>query len=210
MKLKLILASACVLVSSVVSASPIVSFIIDGDTFSSPFSITNGSDAGELITRFQLDLTTTTNAICFDLATDDVCNTSVGVSLDSANGTGASTGFSGGTVTDAVGGVAANDFLDISFTDFNAGEVFSWDIDVDFFQAGPSVFGDDLAGATALIDFSDGQRLTGILSLVAGNFDASAFEVVSITDIPTSDVPEPGVFAIMILSLLAMRRLSKK
>jgi hypothetical protein len=70
-------------------------------------------------------------------------------------------------VAPVIVGDGAN-ILDISFTNFTVSKTFIWDIDVDSTSA-VSVFGNNLIGATAFVDFSDGQRLIGSLVGVAGN-----------------------------------------
>lgn len=178
--------------SPIANAAPMLSFIIDGDTFSQPFSITNSSTAGENVVRFQLDLS------ALNLAYDTVDlgppgNGTAGVPFTPVGGTDALTGLVGPVVI-----ADGSKLLDIFFNNFQPGETFSWDIDVDGDAASGgnpiSVFGNDLIGAIALIDFSDGQRLTGILQAVPGNSDASQFTVTGIT--PTPVVPEPASLAI--------------
>lgn len=206
MKFTAPLAMALALGASSVSATPMLDFFIDGDTFTQPFSITNNSDDGEFVTRFQLDLRTSAG-VCFDPAGDSTCNGSLGVSFTANSGSDVTTGLTSATVTDEAGGVPAWDFLDITFSDFNAGEVFSWDLDVDFFNSGATIFGDDMIGAIAFVDFSNGVRLIGELQAVAGNSDASAFTVVGQTVVP---VPAPAGIAFLGLGLAALGFARKK
>jgi hypothetical protein len=93
--------------------------------------------------------------------------------------------------------------LDIFFNDFNPGETLSWLIDVDFNNGDPTVFGNDLIGATSIIDYSDGQRLTGVLEGVPGNSDAAQFNVTGITQTPT-EVPTPATLVLFGLGLAGL------
>lgn len=216
-------AVACIALctSSIVLATPMFSFIIDGNTFTQAYRIDNTSDANEMVTRFQLDLSTiTAGTFCFDTlaALNTTCNTGItntglanaGVPFASVGGAAANTGLVG---TDAANNPADGaSLLDISFTDFNSGEFFSWDIDVDEANnviADQTVFGNELIGATATIDFSDGQRLTGELFAVDQNPDASQFNVTGITRIPDPDpdpnpMPTPGSLVLLALGLAVM------
>ena len=182
-----------------------LSFFIDGNTFEQPFSITNTSDDGELVTRFQLDLSPID--LCYDEGDDGTanCNTSLGVAFTPQGGTGAATGQSSHSVS------ADLNLLDITFTDFDAGETFSWDIDIDHDPGAGSAtaLGSDMIGALATIDFSDGQRLFGNLEAVPGNADAARFTVAGITVTP---VPVNSSIALMLLGVagIGFTRFSRK
>jgi hypothetical protein len=176
-------------------AIPALTFIIDGDTFTQPYLITNSSDAGEMIVRFQLSLAGT--AYVFDPATGGPPgNGTVGTPFSAVGGTGATTGLIASA--DPVDG---GTLLDKSFSDFNAGENFQWLIDVDPSDplANATVFGNSLIGAQIFIDFSDGQRLSGALFAVAGNPDASQFVATGLA--PTPRLPEPASLALVGLAL---------
>ncbi len=84
--------------------------------------------------------------------------------------------------------------IDFTFSNFNVGESFVWDIDVD----GPNqitVFGRDLIGSTGYADFSNGLRGNG--TFVALGTEGSQFVINTFTPIP-SGVPEPGTWAMLI------------
>lgn len=176
-------------------AVPALTFIIDGDTFTQPYLITNSSSAGEMIIRFQLSLAGT--AYVFDPATGGPPgNGTAGTPFSAFGGTGATTGLIASA--DPVDG---GTLLDKSFSDFDAGENFQWLIDVDPSDpsASPTVFGNSLIGAQIFIDFSDGQRLSGALFAVPGNSDASQFIATGITTTPR--LPEPASLALVGLAL---------
>lgn len=201
MKLRTVLAALALGATALgAQASPALYFLIDGDTFSQPYSIRNDSTGGERITRFQLDLSTiAAGTFCFDTlsANNTVCNgnSNGGVPFSANGGTGALTGLIG---TPVVPDGAT--LLDISFNHFDAAETFSWDIDVD--QIGTvsqqTVTGNELIGATITVDFSDGQRLLGQLFAVAGNADASQFRATGITVTP---VPITSTLALALAGL---------
>ncbi|MEM1187289.1 MAG: hypothetical protein AAGI72_02115 [Pseudomonadota bacterium] len=184
--------------SSPASATPVFSFIIDGDTAFLPFSISNQSDAGERVTRFNLDITSTGS--CFDVTnfSNDGCpgNAANGAgSFAAVGGTDSTTGLVSPSVADG------DTVLDLVFTDFDPGETFSWNLDVDGVNAGAfgTITGDDLIGAAAFIDFSNGQRLLGSLLAVPGNPDASSFTVSGVVDIPPDgDVPLPSTLVLLV------------
>jgi MYXO-CTERM domain-containing protein len=199
-------------------AVPSVYFLIDGNTFVQPFQISNDSSAGERITRFQLDLGPTNT--CFDpvsLSGDNVspCQDiyNYGVAFTPRDGTDIDTGL--------IPPVPLPDgaiLLDIRFSGFDIGEKFRWDIDIDHRDCSSTndvlacnpvlgglstVTGNQLIGALATVDFSDGQRLLGVLGAVAGNDDASQFTLTGVTVTP---VPEPTSAGLAVIGLLALAR----
>ena len=143
-------------------------FIVDGDTFSQPFSIVNNSAAGVDVLSFTLDISATGQN--YDT------NPATGVPFTPVAPTDADTGLVGPvTVPDG-----ATTFT-LNFTDFNSGETFQWDIDVDTVGQNNPVFGNQLIGATATIEFSDGNVVSGILEAVPGNGDAAQFNVTGVS-----------------------------
>ncbi|OBX19715.1 hypothetical protein A9995_03880 [Erythrobacter sp. QSSC1-22B] len=163
-----------------------LTFVIDGDTFSSPFVITNTSTAGETVLGFGISLIPPFGF--------DTVNGGFGIdnSLPFTPNAAAAltTGYTGpGAFADG------STSIDFTFSDFDFGESFIWDIDVD----GPNqvtVFGSDLIGSTGYADFSNGLRGNG--NFVAFGAQGSQFVINAFT--PTqSAVPEPGTWAMMLL-----------
>ena len=142
-------------------------FIVDGDTFSVPFTITNNSGSGVDVVSFTLDISATGQN--YDTA-------SSGVPFTPVSPTDVDTGLVGPvTVPDE-----ATTFT-LNFTDFNSGESFQWDIDVDTVGQNNGVDGNQLIGGTATIVFSDGNVISGLLEAVPGNPDASQFNVTGVS-----------------------------
>ena len=201
MRTLLTAAAAALALTGTAAAAPAVSFIIDGDTFNEPFTLSNESTDGERIVRFFIDLDGT--GLVFDTVTGGVPNTTAGVPFGAANGTGPLVGLVSGDVVD--GGST----LDILFDDFDAGETFSFDIDVDRADGSPTVIGNDLIGASAFIDLANGQRLLGTFLAIAGRPQASGFAITAIIDNPVPVPAAAPLFASAMAGLTWARRRKK-
>lgn len=190
--------------ASAAIATPSLSFIVDGDTFTSAFSFSNASDDNETLLAFGIDLTGSASGACFDLDQGDfVCARGGGTDFTPQGGTDITTGLLTSNVVN--GGTT----LDLTFDDFDAGETFSFVVDVDD-AAGATVTGDELIGATAFADFSNGLRLIGEFEAVAGNSDASAFNVSAIVVTPPSVVPLPAGLPLLAVGLGAFGLLRRR
>jgi hypothetical protein len=173
-----------------------VYFLIDGDTFTQPFSVTNQSTGTERITRFQLSLAPV-NMVFDTVDGGPPGNGTAGVPFTPDMQAAMDTGLVPTAVADG------SQLLDLFFGDFDTGESFLWDIDIDGITGAPiTVTGDLLIGMTAIVDFSDGSRLTGSFVAVAGNPDASELKITGRTVTP--GVPEPGTLALAGLALLGL------
>ena len=188
------LAACAVTMAAPAQADGNLVFLIDGDTFTNPFLITNNSTAGETVLSFGFDLFGT--GLVFDPDTGGPPgNGSLGTPFTPQGGTDVDTGL-----VVPVSVVDGATFFSMNFTNFTVGKSFSWLLDVDPadpMAASPSIFGNNLIGAAVYVDFSNGLRGTGFLQAVAGNEDASQLVITTFTDIPA--VPEPTTWAMMIL-----------
>jgi hypothetical protein len=168
-------------------------FLIDGDTFTQPFAITNNSTAGETILEFGFNLAGT--GVVFD--PEDFGppgNNTFGTAFTPQGGSDVTTGL-----VNPVNVVDGSTFFKMNFTDFGIGETFSWLLDVDPadpFAPTPTIFGNDLIGAAVYVDFSNGMRGSGLIEAVAGNSDAGQLVIRTFT--PTPGIPEPATWAMMI------------
>ena len=209
--------------SQVASAIPILSFSIDGDTAYQPWTLTNNSTAGEQVTGFYLDITSTGG--CFDInnVNGDACPG------NAANGLTPFNALHGSNITTGLVPPSVNDgdtVLDFIFNDFDAGETLQWYLDVDPIGAGPNgAFGGNLLiGSTGWVDFSNGDRLFGTVGAVENNSDASAFTVIGqlrlaptegpeIILVPQPDpdpVPLPSTLSLLACALLGLRMRKRK
>lgn len=183
------------LVSFSSSATPIVNFFIDGNTFFNSFQIDNNSDAGEQITKISFDISGL--GVAFDTVSGGAVNSSDGKQFTPVGGSDVTTGL--------IGPVLVGDgdtLLEMAFSDFQSAESIIWDIDVDFLPKPTRVDGDDLIGAFLSVEFDNGLILEGMLEAVTGNSDASQFVATGIRNA----IPEPSVIALMVGGLFLLRR----
>ncbi len=164
-----------------------LTFLIDGDTFNLPFSITNTSTAGEKVTGFGISLIAPFGF--------DTVNGGFGVDNSTAfapqAGSAAATGYTGpAAFSDGSTSIA------FTFNDFGVGKSFVWLIDVDQPNVA-TVLGNQLIGSTGYADFSNGLRGLGVFEAVAGNSDAAQFVIRTFTPTPNG-VPEPAAWAMML------------
>lgn len=181
-------------------ADGVLSFVVTGDTFNVPYSITNSSTGGETVLGFGITLV---SPFLFDTV-----NGAPGIDNSApfsvVGGTGATTGYTGpGSFADGSTSIA------FTFTNFGVGETFSWLIDVDQPSAA-TVFGNELIGSTAYADFSNGLRGLGTMQAIMGDPNGAQFVITSFT--PTPGIPEPASWAMLLIGFgavgTAMRRRS--
>jgi hypothetical protein len=202
-----IIVAGLVVVSLNAKATPIISFFIDGNTFYNSFEIENTSTDGESIVSASFDISSL--GILFDTADGGAVNNSDGKQFTAVGGSDITTGL----VTPVIVADGAS-FFEMFFSDFDSGESIVWDIDLDFSPGSTGVSGDDLIGALVSIEFNTGDILSGILSAVSGNADASEFVatgLVSAPAAPVATVSEPDAFFMLMLGgcLVLVRRLAK-
>jgi hypothetical protein len=154
-------------------------FLISGNTFGQPFSITNTSQPGIQLTSFNLDLSPA--GVVWDTVEPGASlpfqpqgGSDLLTGLQTINGNPWPNALPGGGLPDDQG------VIDMTYTNFDATETFSWLADVDLAGFGASpVFGNDLIGSTVTVAFSDGSVILGALFAVAGDPTASQFQAIS-------------------------------
>ncbi|NVK55708.1 MAG: PEP-CTERM sorting domain-containing protein [Alteromonadaceae bacterium] len=188
-----------------------IGFTIDGDTFSQPWSVSNNSEDGILLESFVFDLRPLAT-YCYDTGSVAGCSGSTGPDFSPLSGN-IDTGFTTANITNQAGGLDFNDFLQINFSDFGFGEVFSWELDVDS-VATPTVYGNELIGSQVYAQMSDGNVYYGQLESVDGNSDAASFVISAVSDSSIEDlvneVPEPSTLALFALSVIGVRVFARK
>lgn len=213
----LLAASALAVATSASFAAPSLVFLIDGNTLTNPFKITNNSTAGISVTRIQFDISAAN--MVFDTANDGPPN-------NQTTGTPFTVVGDDGIVAGLVGDPNPQDgatVLDMSFEHFGSNTSFSWNIDIDGASGEPvSVFGDDLINSTITVWFSNSTSpMTGVLRAAPSTVacsnaidpDSGAFireRACSYLFLDTSGTtnpngtPEPGSLALAGLALLGL------
>lgn len=206
MKLSKFLAAAALIAGcSAAVATPSIRFLIDGDTFASPFVITNLSDNGEQIVSFSLTLNT---GFVFDTTT-------------SSGNQGRYEFLSSNQFATAAGSKQPTDGGDALAFQFGSSFTsscppispspceFGWFVDIDTLSSAQEVrvLGSNLVGATVSATFSDGSSARGSLGLCPTGVCSSQgayWEDNGTVPPPTPNpTPEPGSLALVGLALLA-------
>lgn len=206
MKLKKLIAAALLAgCASSAMATASVKFLIDGDTFSNSFKITNLSDKGERITSFSLTLPT---GFVFDTVSDTnnfgryVFAAANDFDIDKATSTAPA---DGGASLEFGFGNAFTTTCPITVVNFTPCE-FGWTVDVDGNAAmDMSVLGNQLNGAAVSARFSDGSSAMGFLGGCPATECTAAGAYWSANGAlpPPNQTPEPGSLALAGLALLA-------
>jgi hypothetical protein len=155
-KMKYLLVLTVGIVSTSAIATPIFDFEMTGNTVYKPFSITNLSTNGEFIRSFTLDI----SGLGYVFDTLDKDGTTTYSKPFTANS-------GSGDVTGVLASSGADDnstLLRAFFSDFNAGETFLFDIDVDLLGKNRTpIYGNQLIGSLLTVEFTDGMALSGSL-----------------------------------------------
>ena len=194
---QLVLLGSLSLLSMGATATPIIGFFIDGNTYYNSFELENQSTDNESIVSAFIDLSGLN--IFFDTVDGGAVNSSDGKQFTAVGGTDVTTGLSSPVIV-----ADGASFFEMFFSDFNVGESIVWDIDLDFMPSPTRVDGDDLIGALISIEFSTGEVLSGSLEAVAGNSDASQFVASGIAPGAPVSVSAPGTFGVLIFSMALM------
>jgi hypothetical protein len=212
MKLHQVIAAAGLALASTASlATPSVVFLIDGDTFSQSFSITNQSSANESITGLTVglrsgfvfntqDVSTSNQGRAFSFTQNGNISLAAGSSLPVDQGTSMSLAFSN------------FDGLPSSISSCGFLCEFDWNVDVDSASAASTgadlrVFGSDLIGSTISVTFSNGTTLSGLFGPDARTIPSAQAAYWSATGNGSTappSVPEPGSLVLAGLALLGL------
>lgn len=196
------LALCCVLPTSALAATLGYTLTINNPVFNPAngnqnvpdFELTNTSQAGAQITGFQLSIGDT--SANFDFVRIQTAFIDPGNDLSFALNTV-------GTVNNGIG----DDILDYSFTGFDPGDVFRFEVDVDRDVGGPITdFRDVLfPTATAFLTFSSGSTLSTTLNPADPNSGTFTFE-----DVTIAPVPLPGSAPLLALAALMSALILRK
>ncbi len=190
---------ACAGILSAVLATPAVAdggltFVVTGDTFNQPYSITNTSTAGETVLGFGISLIA---PFGFDVVSGGF-GTDNPAAFQSVGTTAATTGLTSvSTVNDG------DNMLAFMFNNFGVGETYSWLIDVDHPTCcGGTVIANELIGSMGYADFSNGLRGLGTFQAIMGDPSGAQFVITTFT--PSPGVPEPATWAMMLFGFGAI------
>lgn len=162
-----------------------IEFLVDGNLSAQPFTITNVSDPGLVISNIVWDLTPIPG-------NGPVFNTTGNGSMAFAplNFTNFFTGLNminGVNVPPFNIAVPDNSqFLSMDFTNFDPNEALQFAVGM---APSPNftgnIFGDDLIGSTVTVDFANGAQVSGTLDAVLGNSQAAMFNATTVNQVLT-------------------------
>ena len=180
---------------------PSLTFDIVGNTLTQPFSVLNSSIGFDITSLFFNAAPSNNDFDPEDGPFQPVGMTDVLTGLVSVNGMAITPGTD--PLEDAMmmelegGGVMDEDqTLNLVFNDFNPGETFQFDLDVDEVMTDSTVLGSDLIGSIVTIGFMNGddvETLTGTLTAVDGQANASQFVAVGASDPGFSGNGDEGI-----------------
>lgn len=215
MNIRQTIATAGLLLASATSfATPSAWFVVDGDTFTTQFKITNTSDDSEEITSLSFVLP---NGFVFDTQSTDPLNQGAAFQsainaylLDSTRST-----LPSDDGTSMLLGFSKFNGMPEAQTSCGGDCRYGWTVDVDVLGGTGSngdqrVFSNQLFGTQIAVTFSDGTVLSGLLGACSTN--AVANQRCASTGVAAyweaagtgGNVPEPGSLALVGLALLGL------